>query len=48
MGLTLKLGFDLMETTFLFKPEKGAIITENSFAPQNEPHTAKLRFSGVL
>ena len=40
--------FDLRETTFLVKQVKWGQIVPKSFAPQNEPHTAKLSISGVL
>ena len=35
------------ERVFGVEPVKRNNITENSFAPQNKPHPAKLRFSGV-
>ena len=38
----------MMETTFLSNQSKVINITENSFALQNEPGTAKLSFSAVL
>ncbi len=37
-----------METTFFGQPSNGTNITENSFAPQNKPHTDKQSFSGIL
>ena len=38
-----------METTFFGQTrETGIYITENGFPPQNDPHTAKLRFSDLL
>ncbi len=40
--------FYLMEKTFFGQTPNGTNITENSFAPQNEPHTNKLSFSGIL
>ncbi len=33
---------------FLSNKSNGTNITENSFAPQKEPHTDKLSFSGAL
>ncbi len=44
----LRNGFGLMETIFFGPPSNGTNNTENSFAPQNEPHTEKNNFSGVL
>ena len=38
----------MIEMTFLSNQSKGTNITENSFALQNEPDTAKLSFSAVL
>ena len=40
MGQILKIGFVYMETNGTNK--------KFDFPPQNEPHTAKLSFSGVL
>ena len=45
MGHILKKSIDLMGTFFQWN---GTNITENSFPPQKEPHTAKLSCSGVL
>ena len=46
----MRKGFDLMEMSYLLVQtnDNGTIITENIFATQNEPPTAKLSISGVL
>ncbi len=46
-GKTLRKYFDLMETTFWVKPVKRDKYYYG-FPPQNEPHTAKLSFAGVI
>ena len=47
-GQILKKAFELIEFFFLSDCQTGQIITENSFAPQNMPQSAKLSFLGVL
>ena len=41
-------GFEMLETICLLKPVKGINTTENSFLPQNEPHTANPSFPDDL
>ncbi len=48
MGQFQKKGFDLMETTYFGQTCETEQIFPKSFAPQNELHSAKLRFSGAL
>ena len=47
MEQILRKGFDLMETIFLVYHSNGTNITD-SFAPQNEPNSAKSSFSSIL
>ena len=44
----LKKCFDLKETTFFVQTSEMGQLLQKNISPQNEPHTAKLSFAGVL